>query len=164
MAVYFTSDLHLGHKNITRFRQEFSTPEKHDEYIFSQLEKLNKRDILFNLGDFLFDGPHYDDYIKRLSELPVRMKLVLGNHDSLKVYNEEIFEIQLPLFSYKNMWISHPPIHPMEIRRRHGNIHGHIHGVQNKDLLQDKRYFNVNIDVNDYQIVPLENIKEQFGI
>ena len=53
--VYFSSDFHLGHKAILKYRPQFSTIEEHDNAIFSQLEKLTKRDQLFILGDFLFD-------------------------------------------------------------------------------------------------------------
>lgn len=62
--------------------------------------------------------------------------------------------IQLPLFSYKNTWISHCPIHPQELRNRDGNIHGHLHN----SIVPDLRYFNVNLDVNGYDFVPLTKI------
>jgi len=164
---YMTSDLHLGHKSICKYRTKFTTVEEHDEYILQEMEKLGKRDILFVLGDFLFDGDHYDEYIKRIRKMKVRIKLVMGNHDSLRLY-EEInqkpqspdgsIEIQLPLFSYKNHWLSHVPIHPGELRGRAGNIHGHMH----LETLDDPNYFNVNLDVNDYKFVPFEDIKNKF--
>lgn len=177
---YFTSDLHLGHKNIAKYRDIFSSVEEHDEYILSQMEKLNKRDILFVLGDFLFDGPHFDEYIERIHKMDkFRIKLVMGNHDSLKLYNKLTpkIEIQLPLFSYKNKWISHAPIHPDELRNREGNIHGHLHKMVvqkeqidteifglpvKKSQVPDERYFNVNLDVNDYKFVNYEEIKTHF--
>ena len=65
-------------------------------------------------------------------------------------------EIQLPLFSYKGIWLSHCPIHPLELRGREGNAHGHLH----LEKLNDKRYFNVNIDVNNYEFVTFDKIKE----
>ena len=152
---YFTSDLHLGHKNITKYRDVFSDARDHDEYVFGLIEKLNKRDILFVLGDFLFDGDHYQPYLERLNKMPCRIKLVMGNHDSLKLHDEPKIEIQHPLYSYKSMWISHCPIHPNEMRDRYLNIHGHMH----METLDDPRYFNVNLDVNDYQFVHFDEIK-----
>ena len=116
MGNYLSSDWHLGHKVITKYRPQFSSPEEHDEAIFSELGKLNKRDILYILGDFLFDCPDFEKYLERIAKYPCRIKLVMGNHDSLKLYSQTIaknIEIQLPLFSYKNNWISHCPIHPM---------------------------------------------------
>ena len=156
--VYFTSDLHLGHKSIPKYRDRFSTLEEHDDYIFKKIKELGKRDILIILGDFLFDGPHYDEYIERLKRISCRIKLVMGNHDSKKLYKEDCIEMQLPFYSYKSMWLSHCPIHPQEMRGRSGNVHGHMH----LERLDDTYYFNVNLDVNNYEFVTLEDIKEYF--
>ena len=167
--VLLTSDLHLMHRNIPKYRPMFSTMEEHDEYMFSKLEQLNKRDLLFILGDFLFDGPHYAAYIERLKKLPCRIRLVMGNHDSLKLLQEPWIEHRNPLASYKGFWLSHYPIHPQEMRGRNGNIHGHLHSMAvtgyNYDIGQsykDPRYFNVNIEDNNYNFVKLETIKDYF--
>jgi len=159
--VYFTSDLHLGHKNICKYRKEFSTTKEHDEYLLTQIEALGKRDLLYVLGDFLFDCEEYDSYLERLGKSRRRMKLLLGNHDSRRLYNglPKNIEVCLPIFSYKNMWLTHCPIHEKELRGRLGNIHGHLH----LKTLKDDRYFNVNVDVNDYKFVPLDTIKIHFN-
>lgn len=157
MQVMFTSDLHLGHRSICKYRSKFTTAEEHDEYILDLMSKLNKRTILFILGDFLFDGPHFEAYLHRIAKFPCTIKLVMGNHDSMQLYTQTIAPnilIQLPLFSYKNTWLSHCPIHPQELRNRDGNIHGHLH----TSIVPDLRYFNVNLDVNGYDFVPLNKI------
>ena len=157
MQVMFTSDLHLGHRSICKYRSKFTTAEEHDEYILDLMSKLNKRTILFILGDFLFDGPHFEVYLHRIAKFPCTIKLVMGNHDSMQLYTQTIapnISIQLPLFTYKNTWISHCPIHPQELRNRDGNIHGHLHN----SIVPDLRYFNVNLDVNEYDFVPLNKI------
>ena len=148
----------FGHKVICKYRDVFSSPEEHDTSIIDKILALPKRTVLIVLGDFLFDGDHYDSYIKRLSKKRCRIKLVMGNHDSRKLYKEDIFEIQLPLYSYKNSWVSHAPIHPDELRGRHINIHGHLH----KTVLNNKRYFNVNLDCNDYEFVEWEKIRSRY--
>jgi calcineurin-like phosphoesterase family protein len=175
--VYVTSDLHLGHKNIYKYRDKFDSIEEHDDYIIDKILELRKQDVLLVLGDFLFDNPNFDNYIERLSKKKCRIKLVMGNHDSLKLLKEDIVEMQSPLYQKKNIWISHCPIHPGEMRNRLGNIHGHLHGelvtqrstrfnnfnnrVQHKNI-PDKRYYNVNLDVNDYQFVEFKKIEEYF--
>jgi calcineurin-like phosphoesterase family protein len=126
--------------------------------MIDKILKLKKRDILFILGDFLFDSDEYKTYIEKLSKKKCRIKLLLGNHDSLRLYNESIFELQLPMLNYKKIWLSHCPIHPQEMRNKKGNIHGHLH----KEILNDKKYFNVNIDVNNYEFVDFEKIKKEF--
>lgn len=159
---YFSSDFHLGHKVIYKYRPQFKSAEEHDEKILSMMEQLKKRDILFILGDFLFDSPMYEIYLERIKKMPVRIKLVMGNHDNIKLYKDCIdsnIEIQLPLFSYKNMWVSHCPIFYGEMRNRIGCIHGHLH----LEAINSEKYFNVNIDVNNYEFVKLETIKGYFN-
>ena len=161
MANYFTSDWHLGHKSILKYREQFKTTEEHDEAIFAELAKLNKRDILYILGDFLFDCENFEKYLERISHYPCRIKLVLGNHDSLKIYSQTVaknIELQLPLFSMKNFWISHCPVHEQELRGRVGNIHGHTHFAE----LDDPRYFDVGLDKNNFKFVDFEEIKNIF--
>jgi len=159
MQTLFTSDLHLGHRAITKYRSCFKDMKDHDDYMIDKILQLGKRQVLFILGDFLFDGPHFDEYLERLSKKKCRIKLVMGNHDSLKLYSaiEPLhLEMQLPLFSYKNHWVSHCPCHPAELRSRLGCIHGHLHN----EVLPDSRYFNANIDVNGFEFVPWEIIKD----
>ena len=168
--MYFSSDFHLGHNAILKYRPQFKNIQEHDEAILSQIHALTKRDVLMILGDFIFASDRYDYYISELRKIKCRIKLVMGNHDSMQLYKESIpyVEIQLPLFSYKNMWVSHAPIHPQEIRNRLGNIHGHLHssvvekskiipvygGVIHKNSsVPDERYFNVNLDNNNFKFV-----------
>ncbi len=161
MANYFTSDWHLGHRVITKYRSQFKTIEEHDNAIFAEAEKLTKRDIIFVIGDFLFDCDDFEYYLERISKLSCRIKLIMGNHDSLKLYSQTIaknIEIQLPLFTYKSFWISHCPIHPDELRNRIGNIHGHLHNA----ILDDNRYFDVGLDKNNFKFINWEDIKEIF--
>lgn len=172
---YFTSDWHLGHKVIVpKYRTQFESKQEHDGVLFEKASKLKKRDILFVLGDFLFDCPDYEAYLTKISKLSCRIKLTLGNHDSLRLYKDarqlSNLELQLPLYSYKNNWISQAPIHPQELRGRDFNIHGHLHGDIVKkatynwesdcnDLyIPDDRYFNVCLDNNNFNFVEFDEI------
>ena len=160
---YYSSDLHLGHKNILKYRTQFKSLEEHEDTIINKILSLGKRDILYILGDFIFDCPKYEEYIEKISKKKCRIKLVMGNHDSLRLHKEDLFEIQLPLFSLKNMWVSHCPIHPQELRGRQLNIHGHLHGdVVEKEIyngyFKDERYFNVNLDNNNFEFVKHDDI------
>lgn len=157
MQVLFTSDLHLGHKAIHQYRKSFDSAQVHDQFVLDQLSQLNKRTILYILGDFLFDSPNLDSYLYQISQMPLQIRVIMGNHDSKSLYSQTIasnIRIELPLFTYKGAWLSHCPIHPHELRNRLGNIHGHLH----HQTIPDSRYFNVNLDVNDLQFVPLDNI------
>lgn len=45
MAMLFTSDLHLGHKNILLSRQQFASIDEYDEFIIRQWnKKVHKND------------------------------------------------------------------------------------------------------------------------
>jgi calcineurin-like phosphoesterase family protein len=173
MACYFTSDIHINHKSINKYRTRFNSAEEHHQFMIDKILSLTKRDTLYILGDFIFDGDNYESYMEQIRQIKAKLKIVLGNHDSKNLYRERHpnIEIQLPLFSYKNMWVSHCPIHPQEIRERVGNLQGHLH--YNKDLSKraildngevDKRYFNVNIDCNNYEFIKVEDIKRYFGV
>lgn len=161
MKILFTSDLHLGHKSIAKYRAMFSSVEEHDRYILDEMKKLNKRTILFILGDFIFESENTKYYLKEISKMPVHIKLLLGNHDYSNIpdYLSARIEVLLPLVNYKGFWLSHCPIHPNEMRERKGNIHGHLHN----EKLNDPLYYNVNIDVNNYKFISLDQIKEYYN-
>ena len=124
-----TSDLHLGHKSITKYRPQF-TKEEHDEIIFDNLaSNITKRDTLFLLGDIAFT---LDWHIKVAAIKCKHKVIILGNHDtdrSVKVHQfAGLYDKVHGLLSHRGYWWSHCPIHPQEMRGRTGNIHGHMHG------------------------------------
>lgn len=173
MSVYFTSDLHIGHKNILKYRNRFNSMVEHDDFMVNKILSLNKRDLLYVVGDFIFDHAEYDSRIQQLQNAKCRIIFIPGNHDTLKLLKEPWLECREALVSYKGIWISHCPIHPQEIRSRVGNIHGHLHSAlvmreqqvmekQYTVTVPDLRYYNVNIEDNNYEFVKLEDIKKYF--
>lgn len=166
MAVLFWSDLHLGHRNILKFRfgKENATEDdihKHALELLSNYKKIvTKRDIVYFLGDIVFDKK----YIPYLKELPGRKILILGNHDSEFFKTSElleVFEEVLGCKRYKMFWLSHFPMHESELRGKL-NIHGHTHNI----VIPDKRYINVCVEQTNYfpisldEIMPIEKRKE----
>ena len=149
--VFFASDLHLGHKNVTRFRESFSSAEEHHEIILDNLlSTVTKRDTLFLLGDVAFDTEWCARLLSGLKRVG-KTVWVPGNHDvSVRVIlgQAELMglpddKLQLPAFtSYKGWWLSHCPIHPDELRNRKGNIHGHTHFHN----IPSKHYINVSME------------------
>ncbi len=75
-------------------------------------------------------------------------KVVLGNHDSPKYVPELLKHVKFVcgIIEYKGYLLSHIPIHPCQLFRFKGNIHGHIH----ENSLEDERYINVSCEVIDY--------------
>ena len=151
MQILAIGDLHLGHKNITKFRTEFSSVKEHDDCILDNLSIISKRNLVWFLGDVAFDKTS----LNLLSKLPFRKRLILGNHDLSKDITMQdliqVYEQIDSLVSYKNTWISHCPIHPDEIRNRCINIHGHTHS----HIINDCRYVNLSAENIKYTPVDL---------
>lgn len=134
--VWFCSDLHLGHKNIGKFRSSLvnSTKENNQRIISDWNTYVTKRDVVFVLGDFCFDKELYDSL-----DLPGYKKyLIRGNHDRFQTAQYLTFFDEVEgLLKYKGLWLSHAPIHPDELRGK-VNVHGHVHYAS----INDNRYFN----------------------
>lgn len=113
---YFTSDWHLGHKNIVKHRPIFKSIQEHNDTLINNFNKvIRKRDKVFFLGDIVFE-PEDLRTIKNLN--PCKKVLYLGNHDYLSA--EEyltVFDEVCAFRSFKSYWLSHCPIHPQEMRK-----------------------------------------------
>jgi calcineurin-like phosphoesterase family protein len=159
-AVYFTSDLHDGHRAIGKYRNPI-TPivtdiESNREFILSKW-RARKQDKVFLLGDIFFAKDSHE-FIKSLLGTK---DLILGNHEletqsrsSLLEINEavnHIYGLTKGKWINQKFWLSHAPLHPSELRGKK-NIHGHIHH-KDQDFMNlysdnyDSRYINVNMDV-----------------
>jgi calcineurin-like phosphoesterase family protein len=167
----FTSDLHLGHKNIVKFRPGFSSAEEHHEILFDNLAtSVNKRDSIVFLGDIAFT----DEWLLRIQSIKCARKLlVLGNHDTERTSFKNIvlaYDRIESLYSKRNMWFSHCPIHPDEFRGKTHNIHGHLHdkivlmdkfseySYQFEKVVPDERYINVCVEHTDYKPIQFSDI------
>lgn len=160
MSVYFASDLHLGHRAITKYRPQFETVEQHDKYILDLLtKKLYKKDKIYLLGDNAFSVKSFNQLIEAIPKGCI-VEYILGNHDlqfdlTTKYIAEHVNKVE-GIKKYKDYWISHAPIHPIELRKRI-NIHGHAH----HDLFGEG-YINVCMDFTDMDIVRLEKLPELY--
>lgn len=157
-----TSDLHLGHNNIHKYRTQFSTAEDHHEFVFENLAmNIKKADSVIFLGDIAFDIK----WLERLEKIKCRKKtLILGNHDTERLQMGQLmfaFDSIHSLYSKRNCWFSHCPIHPGEFRERTLNIHGHTHDrLVQDDPGPDFSYFNVCVERTDYKPISFAEILE----
>lgn len=156
--VWFTSDLHLGHKLAAEFR-EFDSVEDHDKTIIENYNsKIGKKDNVFILGDLAFTS----EGLERAKELTGYKELIFGNHDTYELtkYLDVVQKVH-GFRKYKDFWLSHCPIHPQEMYRCKGNIHGHIHkGAATKELYLP--YFNVNVDFHNLKPINFDTILDIF--
>lgn len=162
-----TSDLHLGHKNALKFRTQFKTQDEHNLTIFENLaSNLNKRDSIIFMGDVAFSTY----WLGMISSLKCAKKtLILGNHDlengvtMIDLVNT--YDRIESLYSKRNMYFSHCPIHESQFRGKTHNIHGHLHSSLVKKTIpskvhafadaevNDNRYINVCVEHTDYKPV-----------
>ena len=154
MSVFFTSDLHLGHENSAK-RRGFSSAKEHDDAVIESLSKAcYKKSLLYILGDVALE----DKAIERIKEIPGRKRIILGNHDYSAQHYSKVAEYVGGFIKYKNMWLSHCPIHPQEMFRCVANVHGHIHhGGMTESI--GFPYINVNWDIW-HRPLTLDEVKE----
>lgn len=126
MSVYFIGDPHINHRNISKYRQFVSSTEDNTSLIQEDWNKrISKNDVVYVLGDAAFD----DEGLNIIGNLKGRKILIKGNHDDITSAKNQlnIFEEIHGILKYKNMWLTHCPIHPDEMRKCKLNVHGHVH-------------------------------------
>jgi len=157
--IWFTSDLHLGHR-LAAEKRGFTSVEDHDNTIIENYNSIiGKRDKVFILGDLAFTSVG----LNRVKELTGVKEVLMGNHDRFKIHKYlDVVQKIHGFRTYKGFWLSHCPIHPQEIYRCKGNIHGHIHsGAATQNLYLP--YFNVNVDFHNLHPVNFDVIMDIFG-
>ena len=179
-AVWFTSDLHFGHRNVIRFCDRPWENEKDMErgLIDNWNETVKSEDIVFVLGDtFWFNDSHR---IKKvLSQLNGKnIFMIPGNHDEFESYHRVddpriilcqdvvcvwISEPNRPL---KEIWLSHYPMMTWPHRERGAyQFFGHIHSKPGKtdgvdqDLPLHWNQLDVGCDFWDYKPVSLTKLE-----
>jgi calcineurin-like phosphoesterase family protein len=157
--VYFSSDWHIGHKNINKFRRLVCSDEDNEQKIIDSCKVLRKRDTLFLLGDICFT----EDSLAFIKNLPACRKiLVKGNHDLVDTRKLlEVFDNVEGHIRYKGYWLNHCPIHPDELRGKKC-IHGHVHYA----TLPDNRYLNLSperswVEYGSY-LTTLQQVRKYF--
>lgn len=161
MTIYFTSDLHLGHKRIIELsKRPFSSIEEMDEEIINRFNSLVKAgDTVYDLGDTYFKNPRL--YEGRLNGTAIRIK---GSHDHdikepymlvikpqglLDEYGEQIC-ITLCHYAMRSWEKSH---------YASWALFGHHHGMLEPYGLS----FDVGVDCWDYYPISLEQVKEKMA-
>ncbi len=178
MTTFFTSDLHLGHRDILAFSQRpWRSIEEHDKAVIQRInETVSADDELYILGDFAYEAT--DRHIRKaLQAIQCKNRyLVLGNHDDsrelfkpgafLEVcdYLEVIVNGRMCCLSHYpmldwNMGSTHLGVPPSEMSFM---LHGHIHSqgkASNGDNARAGVWrYDVGLDANGYRPVSFEQI------
>lgn len=142
--VFFFSDPHFGHKNMS-LKRGFDSIEDHDKTIIDNWNSVvNKRDVVYLLGDITMERCNYDI----LDQLNGMKKVVLGNHDMPQHVPALLKHVNsvCGMYKVKGYILTHCPIHESEIDRFKKNIHGHVH----ENTIADDRYVNVSAENINY--------------
>lgn len=135
MKEYFTSDLHFLHTNIVKHtnRGVFTSQDTHDRDVIDLWNKqVNKNDIVYHLGDFVFNCRRIEKFKAIKDQLNGQKILIRGNHCDRDVYKKSGFEwYDLKMFTIreKQIVMCHYPLAVWQNNHR-GSwcLHGHSHG------------------------------------
>lgn len=181
--IFFTSDLHFGHRNVISFcnRPFINEKDMGSKLIENWNSVVGENDIIFVLGDtFWFNDSRA---IKKvLNSLNGEIYILPGNHDDFSSYHrvnnpkihlcEDIAVLWLESednrWSKKiiEIWMSHYPMMTWPHREKGAyQCFGHIHskiGGRNGDMDQDLplhwNQVDVGCDFWDYKPVSLEHL------
>lgn len=161
---YVISDVHFFHQSILKYdrigQALFTDVEQRFELMKSWWNETVKPDeSVILLGDTCFRT----DRLERMKELNGVKYLVRGNHDEFSEwrYLETAgFKRIFPRVCVAGLLFTHYPIHPMELKRYNGNVHGHIHA----EIIDDPLYLNVCAEQIGYRPKLLREILEHFDL
>jgi calcineurin-like phosphoesterase family protein len=171
-VIFYTADLHLGHKNIIKHcNRPFSSVEEMDEHLISSWNKnVRPNDSVYILGDLIFrSSASPDSYLSRLRG---KKHLILGNHDKDWIKKVDMSEhfISVERFaeisnSQHKITLCHYPLMSWNhMAKGSYMIHGHIHNNREAFyfplLRQMPNLLNAGVEINDYRPVSFDVLVE----
>lgn len=166
MPELFTiSDLHLGHKNILKFktlngallRPFHDIPEMHATIIIEWNRVVGPKDKVYVLGDVCM----VKHYMCLFDALNGKKALIRGNHDSfsLATYRRYFYEVY-GVRQIDGVWFTHVPMHPMSVHepRVKGNAHGHLHS----NTVGHHKWRNVCVEQTGYRPIAFDDLVAGF--
>ena len=169
----FTSDLHLGHRNIVNLcKRPFADVDEMDAVLINNWNrKVKKNEVVYLTGDAVWDKKKVAFYMEQLTGKKI---LIAGNHDSIWIKREECQKYFEDIVPYLEVHLNGHPItmchYPMlewrssreESKRKLGYlIHGHIHNRiadEYHQLFLQFNALNAGVDVNSFEPVTFEEL------
>lgn len=170
--IWFTSDLHLGHKSVIQMQDRpFSDVTEMNEMLIQNINNVVKpTDKLYILGDVShhISPEETSELVRRIHG---RKYLIFGNHDLVQnpekcPYNPALFEFEGPylkLNAYgQNFILMHYPLLSWD-KVRHGSVmlHGHIHSdpsYNEREIASGIRRYDVGVDANGYAPISIDTV------
>jgi calcineurin-like phosphoesterase family protein len=162
--LFFTSDLHLGHKNIIALsHRPYSSVDEMDKDIIDKWNYvIDKDDVVFILGDFCFGDPQ--KYLNKLAGTIVFLK---GDHDKwMRGCNYPHLRIIEPdglldeYGSQRSIILCH-----WSMRSWYQSHYGswHLFGHHHNKLEPWGLSFDIGVDCWNYFPVSMEQVKEKMA-
>lgn len=181
--VFFTSDLHFGHRNVIRFdNRPFASAEEMDEALITNWNaKVGEEDTVYILGDVSWYSPNKT--LEILGRLHGKKILIRGNHDKrwLSPKVSPAFEsihdyLEIKLSDRIHITLCHYPIVFFN-RHHYGSymFYGHVHNSHEWNMTENYKYelqqldiqcnmFNVGCMIHDYEPKTFEEIVSGHGM
>ena len=167
--IYFTSDLHLGHRGIISMQNRpFENIQEMNQILIQNYNAVvHKNDTVYILGGISHNLP-MDRANELISRLNGKKILIKGNHDKkddLELF-EEICDFKTVSLNGLYFALMYYPMLSWP-KKNSGSIqlHGHIHAHEEYNL-QNKadgiRRYDVGVDANNYYPVLVKQIIEFF--
>lgn len=159
---FYTSDIHLFHKNILKF-EPISRPykdidEMHNDIILKWNNKVFNDDIVYIVGDVSFGK--VIETVDILNSLNGNKVLIKGNHDYKLVKDENFrkcFEKIVDLYTVDGYTLCHYPMISFLNSHRGGKqLFGHLHSKWKGNTQQ----YNVGMDCNNMVPICKDEIEE----
>lgn len=165
MNYWFTSDWHIGHKNILKYDDRpWDTVEEMNEGILEKFNSLvTPKDFVFFLGDFAFNVEQGIDILNRVNGHWIYIR---GNHDKNidRIIEESenemiIHEILETKVNKKEMTMCHYPMVSWN-KSHYGawQLFGHHHKKSYEEI--PGRRLNVALPLHDYMPWSFDEVRE----
>jgi len=152
--IFFTADLHLGHKNIINYcERPFNDVHEMNKTILDNINNVvGFDDELYILGDFCFKGKKPIEYRSRINCQKVH--IILGNHDKEKDFIEQesgfdsVNYVKEIIYCNQRIYLSHYP-HRSWPASHKGSfmLYGHVHSKLNhEDIASNRKTLDVGVD------------------
>lgn len=167
--IWFTSDLHLNHKNICRGEstwdgkkgtRNFNSVTEMNRAIMKSLECVEKGDTLYILGDVVLCIENKIEWINNnivnvANASGYEVVFIRGNHDWSRKRDEEIKakvcdiwegKLEIPQMKRRVMMCHYPMVSWTKMGKGSYMLHGHCHGNLDKSLIKG-RMLDVGWDI-----------------
>lgn len=173
MTVFFTSDLHLGHRAILDIctRPFCSVEAMNAQLIKNVNERVAANDTLWILGDasYRINREEAEALLRRIRCSDLR--LVRGNHDKNCSGSDifaEICDYKELKLDGRRICLMHYPISSWNgMHRGSVHLHGHSHNTPEYNLenvARKRLLWDVGVDANNYAPISWEEIRESLLI